>query len=76
LKKRGTMSPTLAMASAATAEPVAHGNQRGWMVLPKTSPAARRTTFAAIACRSSVNAPSNARSQMMLMSRGTPPDRR
>ena len=60
----------------ATAAPAAHGSQRGWMLLPNTSPAARRTTLALTRWRSSVNAPSNARSLMMLMRRGTPPDRR
>ena len=52
------------------------GSQRGWNVLPNTSPAARRTTLALTRWRSSVNAPSSARSLMMLMRRGTPPERR
>ena len=36
----------------------AQGSQRGWMFLPNTSPAARRTTLAPTTWRSSVNAPS------------------
>src|SRR3954466_4721514 len=37
-----------ALATAATAAPeyAAHGSHAGWMLLPNTSPAARRTTLA------------------------------
>ena len=46
VSSRGTNSTALVIATAATAEPATHGSHPGWMLLPNTSPAARRTTLA------------------------------